>query len=200
MINDQLISWLEVYDCTDGSLMTFCHASSIVDFDSLNWAALSEMISLGFLRLAINLCNPNKNSFVLGRLQFLRGRPSQLRKWISRPIPFSSLNSATLCTGVQSSLTQYAWEVLIVLTCFLVMVTSVASWMDLLAIYDIFCISSKPSWLRIFHIQSNILSSFETVYDWLQRVVIFCRILQSSVQQTFLSMGEELGWSFLVAS
>ena len=139
MINDHLIPWLERYHCRDWSLITFCHATSIVDFDSLNWSALSEM-------------NSNKNSSAV--------RSSTISRWT--PLTTTQVNKQTHTfffswfsnlkyRGVQSSLNQYTWKVLIVLT-------SVAFWMDLLGIYDIFCISSKRVWLRSFHVQSNILS------------------------------------------
>ena len=61
---------------------------------------------------------PTRIPLLLGRLQFLGGWPSQQLKWISRPIPFFSLDSAILRTGAQSSLSQCAWKMLIVLTCF----------------------------------------------------------------------------------
>ena len=41
-----------------------CHASLTVDFTTLNWEALSEIICFGFARVAMNLLRHNRNCYI----------------------------------------------------------------------------------------------------------------------------------------
>ena len=44
-----------------GFVIESCHAFSTVDFSTLNWEALSEIICFGFPRVAMNLLRHNGN-------------------------------------------------------------------------------------------------------------------------------------------